>query len=153
MRGRFHRATLSGIRVLFCAIISTLCLEPCIEEKRRSNCFCQVYYNHHHDCCVSSPIQLHAPALTWLSSFTYGTSGLWLLIWLPYFPKQKFWSQLLNIPPNLSSVAIYIFLPLTQNETPRAFIQRICHFQDKPLSYLHVSATSIISLILQMILS
>lgn len=55
MRGRFHRATLSGIQVLFCAIISTLCLEPCIEEKRRSNCFCQVYYNHHHDCCVSSP--------------------------------------------------------------------------------------------------
>lgn len=98
-------------------------------------------------------LQLHAQALTWLSSFTYGASGLWLLIWLPYFPKQKFWSQLLNIPPNLSSVAICIFLPLTQNETPRAFIQRICHFQDKPLSYLHVSATSIISLILQMILS
>lgn len=77
-------------------------------------------------------LQLHAQALTWLSSFTYGASGLWLLIWLPY-SLNKIWSQLLNIPPNLSSVAICSISPLTQNETPRAFIQRICHFQDKPL--------------------
>ena len=100
----------------------------------------QVYYNKYHDCSISScnSTSWSGSHVTVIFQVYLGTSGPSFIILLPHSAKNLD-LELLDILSNLSCLLfIYFSLPL-KIEFQWLSSKWSCHFQDKPLFYLHFS--------------